>query len=150
MAKRHHASKRHHHMNEHHMPEHMHAGHPRRGMKMKYDTLRHERDMFNDEKRHDSEPMPGGPYHYDRERREDYSEPYAGRSGRRRQEMADAGMIHEDHAAIANLPQRVEIKPYPKNMKYLPEDLDDTIRGVDRQIDYDDSKKLSHFYPKKV
>jgi len=148
---RHHASKKHHkmmkHHLEHHAPMHEAKGHHPRGHHMKkYDTLRHEPDHFNDEAHHDAEPMAGGPYHYDRERHE----PYAGRAGRRHQEMADAGMIHEDHRAIANLPQNVDIKPYPQSYKYLPEDLDDTIRGVDRQMDYDDSKKLSHFYPKKV
>lgn len=75
---------------------------------------------------------------------------YEGMEPRRRQEMEDAGMIHEDHRAIANMPQEVMIKPYPKTGPYMPEDLDDTIRGVDRQMDYDDSKRREHFYPKKV
>ncbi len=75
---------------------------------------------------------------------------YAGMEPRRRQEMEDAGMIHEDHSAIANLPQNVMIKKYSEPYAYLPEGLDDTIAGVDRQIDYDDSKRREHFYPKKV
>ena len=69
---------------------------------------------------------------------------------RRRQELEDAGMIHEDHSQIANLPQYVKIAPYPKTGPYLPEVLEDTIKGVDGQMDYDDNKRKAHFYPKKV
>jgi len=75
---------------------------------------------------------------------------YAGAEPRRRQEMEDAGMIHEDHRAIANLPQNVMIKPYPMTGPYNPEILDDTIAGIDRQMDYDDHKREDNFYPKKV
>jgi hypothetical protein len=75
---------------------------------------------------------------------------YEGSSGRRSQEMEDAGMIREDHGAIANLPQEVMIKHYPKSGAYMPEPLDDTIRGIDMQMDYDDSKRRAHFKPKKV
>ena len=76
---------------------------------------------------------------------------YAGMEPRRRQEMEDAGMIHEDHSAIANLPQQVMIKPYPKTDHYMPEGLDDTISGIDRQIDtLDGAKKDKNLVPKKV
>lgn len=75
---------------------------------------------------------------------------YSGMDARRRQEMEDAGMIHEDHRAIANLPQEVMIKPYPMTGPYIPEVLDDTIRGVDKQMDFDDRKRKEHFFPKKV
>lgn len=75
-----------------------------------------------------------------------YEDPHS----RRRQEMEDAGMIHEDKSAIANMPQEVMIKPYPMSGRYMPEDLDDTIHGVDRQMDYDDSQRQKTFMPKKV
>ncbi len=75
---------------------------------------------------------------------------YAGMSGRRTQEMQDAGMIKEDHNAIANMPQDVMIKPYPKSYDYMPEGLDDRISGIDRQINLDDSKRDKHMKPKKV
>jgi len=74
---------------------------------------------------------------------------YAGMEPRRRQEMEDAGYIHEDHDAIANLPQYPIIKSYPRTGPYLPEGLDDTIEGIDHQMDYDDGKRREHFYPKK-
>lgn len=75
---------------------------------------------------------------------------YGDQLARRTQEMQDAGMIRENPAAIANLPQEVMIKPYPKAGPYMPEGLDDTIAGVDRQMDYDDSKRAATMYPKKV
>lgn len=76
---------------------------------------------------------------------------YAGEYARRTQEMQDAGMIHMDQSAIANLPQNVMIKPYPKPGHYLPEGLDDTISGVDRQMEsLDGAKRVQHTNPKKV
>lgn len=76
---------------------------------------------------------------------------YEGNEGRRRQEMMDAGMIHEDRSAIANLPQEVMIKSYPKAGYSLDGDLNDSISGVDKQIDILDGKKRdAHKVPKKV
>jgi hypothetical protein len=102
----------------------------------------HNKDSFNDEMRHDKGR--GGFIFNER------SEPYGDMEGRRTQEMEDAGMIHENRAAIANLPQEVMIKPYPKTGPYMPEGLNDDISGIDMQMDYDDSQRRSHFYPKKV
>jgi hypothetical protein len=75
---------------------------------------------------------------------------YEGMEGRRTQEMQDAGMIRENHAAIANLPQEVMIKPWPSSGNYMPEMLDDTIEGVNKQIRMDDEKRNKHLVPKKV
>ena len=75
---------------------------------------------------------------------------YAGAEPRRRQEMRDANMIHEDHRSVANLPQYVIQKTYSDAGGYLPEDLDDTIGGVDRQMNYDSNRRNHGFYPKKV
>lgn len=139
---------------------HEHAGMERamHGLHKSYDTLRHEKDTFNDEWRHDSAPEKSGPYMYDRTSKEGYFPGNYGPDvaearegyGRRRKEMRDAGMIHEDPRQIANLPQEVRMESYPKCGPWTPEDIDDTLRGVDRQIDYDDSKKMQHFFPKKV
>lgn len=85
-----------------------------------------------------------------RKHRMEESEHYAGMEPRRRQELEDAGMIREDHSAIANMPQGVVMRPYPKSSGYMPEVLDDTIRGIDRQIDLDDSITKRDFAPKKV
>lgn len=74
---------------------------------------------------------------------------YEGHQGRRHQEMMDAGMIHEDHSAIANMPQGVMIKDWPKGGSYMPENLDDTIKSVDRQMGEDGSKRSRHERPHK-
>lgn len=81
-----------------------------------------------------------------------HREHYAGMEPRRRQEMEDAGMISEDHSQVANLPQEVVMRPYSKVGHYMPEDvLDDTIRGVDHQMDdLDGRKERQHMMPKKV
>ena len=78
------------------------------------------------------------------------SEFYAGMDGRRRLEGHDYGMIDEDHSAQANLPQNVIMSKYEEGYSYMPEGLDDTIRGVDRQIGMDDGKRRSGMRPRKV
>jgi hypothetical protein len=111
----------------------------------------HHKDHFNDEIRHDKDGYRESAPMMDRERRADFSPgKYEGRGGKMAQESRDAGMIHEDPRAIANLPQEVRIMPYPKTGPYMPEMIDDTLRGVDMQMDYDDRQRRSHMYPKKV
>ena len=78
-----------------------------------------------------------------------YDEHYAGHESRRHEEMREGGMIHEDRSAIANMPQEVMMKAYPKTGPYMPEDINDTISGIDRQMDGDDSKRKSGFNPHK-
>lgn len=75
---------------------------------------------------------------------------YEGMDSRRTQEMQDAGMIRENPSAIANLPQEVMMKPWPSAGSYIPENLDDTIAGVNRQMAMDDNKRSAHNVPKKV
>jgi hypothetical protein len=108
-------------------------------------TEMHMKDMHNDERRHNAGSEKE--HEFGKTRRLDM---YGGMDARRRTELEDAGMIHEDHRAIANLPQEVMIKPYPLTGPYNPEGLDDTIRGVDHQMDYDDKQRARHFFPKKV
>lgn len=76
-------------------------------------------------------------------------EHYAGYDPRRRQEMRDAGMIHEDHRAVANLPQAPIMKYYTGDGGYIPEVLDDTIRGIDDQMMHDDPMRKGIFKPHK-
>ena len=76
---------------------------------------------------------------------------YDGVESRRRQEAQDGSMIREDHTAMANLPQGVVMKPWAEHEAYLPEELDDTIHGIDRQINVlDNGKRNKHLEPKKV
>lgn len=59
--------------------------------------------------------------------------------------MRDGDMISEDHSAMANLPQNVIMKPY-KKPDYTDFDsiVNDTISGIDRQIDGDVSQARKH------
>ena len=63
-----------------------------------------------------------------------YDEMYAGYDARRRQEHEDSMMIKEDKSAVANLPQQVIMKEYPKSPYYEQGKLNDNLRGVDRQL----------------
>jgi len=69
---------------------------------------------------------------------------YEGLESARNQERRDSMMISEDHSAVANLPQQVMYKPWPKAGHYADYDLDDTIRGVDEQMDDDGRKMKAH------
>ena len=79
-----------------------------------------------------------------------FKDGYAGMSGRRTQEAQDAGMIRENPSAIANLPQEVMIKPWPDGGSYLPENLDDTISGINKQKNQDSIRGKSGFKPAKL
>ena len=86
--------------------------------------------------------------YYDAMESRDY---YSGLEARRRQEMLDGGMISEDKGAIANLPQNVMIKAYSKP-EYDMYDLDDTVRGVEVQMNDDvrkERRKKGQAYPEK-
>jgi hypothetical protein len=74
---------------------------------------------------------------------------YEGPANRLHQESVDGSMIHEDRGAVANLPQEVIMKTYPMNRGYMPDGLDDTIRGIDSQVDKDENKRREHFAPHK-
>jgi hypothetical protein len=50
------------------------------------------------------------------------------------------GMISEDHSAFANLPQNVIMKSYPEIVYGMRQQLDDTITGIDQQMN-DDARK---------
>jgi hypothetical protein len=53
-------------------------------------------------------------------------------------------MIHEDKNAMANLPQEVMIKPFPRSGGSLDPRLDDTQTGIDRQINDDSNQMKRH------
>ena len=74
---------------------------------------------------------------------------YSDYDKRRMMERRDANMIHEDHAAPANLPQQPVMKYWHENRNYLPEVLDDTIRGIDSQIASDDRERSGGMRPHK-
>lgn len=53
------------------------------------------------------------------------------------------GMISEDHSKLANLPQEVMMKSYPKT-DFISYDYDDTIRRIDATIDDSVDKLEKH------
>ncbi len=117
------------------------------GLRDRLDESRadHRRNKYNDEKHSDKDGDYGllrGPL--------TEAEDYMGMPTSMRRGLERPEMIYEDRRAIANLPQEVMIKAYPRTGPYMPEAIDDTGRGVDRQIDFDDEKRREHFYPKKV
>jgi len=106
----------------------------------------HQSQKYNDEHHSDKDSYPADMYGHELSAAEEYmGMPTDMRGG-----LEHSAMIREDHRAIANLPQEVMIKPYPKTGPYLPEDLNDDVSGVDAQMDYDDEQRRNHFYPKKV
>lgn len=64
---------------------------------------------------------------------------YEGIDERRRQEASDAAMMGSARGH-ANMPQEVIMKDYPKVGSSMPENLDDTMKGIDKQIKADSSK----------
>lgn len=56
-----------------------------------------------------------------------YSSFYAGLDPRRRQEMADGGMVKEDRAAIANLSEKPIHREYPPAGYYSSPYIDDSV-----------------------
>lgn len=79
-----------------------------------------------------------------------YDGDYSGPLNRaRNEERRDFEMISEDKSAVANLPQQVMYKPWPKAGYYADYDLDDTIRGVNKQMDEDGSDMKRHKSSKK-
>jgi len=82
----------------------------------------------------------------------DYSRANREKNGmdpRRYQEMRDAGMIQEDHSAVANLPQMVKYHDWPSEHDYPRYGLDDTIRGIDYQEEEDYKGMERHLQPGK-
>jgi len=84
-------------------------------------------------KRHHSSASEAGIYS---NKVEKFQEKYAGPMQRRRMEREDFNMISEDHTKMANMPTEVKMVYYSKN-RYSTYDLDDTIRGIDKQISKD-------------
>lgn len=66
------------------------------------------------------------------------------------QETRDGGMIRADHKAVANMPQSVIYKEWPSPRGYMPENLNDTISGINKQIGSDHGKTMKHFQPKQI
>ncbi len=64
-------------------------------------------------------------------------------------EKHDAGMIGNDHSKFANLPTEVMMKGYPECPAYMDWDMQDNIKGVDKQLSNDNARRKSGFQPHK-
>ena len=107
----------------------------------------HNRNEYNDEMRNDK-GMPSVAQRYRGGMQGEGH--YSGMEDRLNQEAVDGSMIREDHFAVANLPQNVIMRPYRRGGYGIPEGVNDTIEGVDRQLAYDNREMDKHMYPKKV
>lgn len=68
---------------------------------------------------------------------------------RREHEMRMSGMISENRSEVANMPQEVRYHAWPKSQEGMYAKLDDTISGIDRQMDMDHSKARRDMDPTK-
>ena len=75
---------------------------------------------------------------------------YEDRDSVRRQEHKDASMVPNGNGAHAGMPTEVVMKAYADDNSYLPENLDDTIKGIAAQKSLDNGKKRAHLAPKKI
>jgi len=64
-------------------------------------------------------------------------------------ENKDAGMIGNDTSAFANLPTQVMMKAYPECPAYMNWEMEDNIRGIDKQLSGDNSRRKAGFDPHK-
>lgn len=97
-----------------------------------------------DESRGMKKAMGKDKYYRDMER-----EFYVAGDDRKRADLEDSGMIREDRSAVANLPQGVIMRPYPKGSYGYEKGLNDTLSGIDMQMS-DDSKEMKmDAYPEK-
>jgi hypothetical protein len=77
-----------------------------------------------------------------------YGGDYAGIDARRAMENRDANMIPSDRG-IANMPQTLVMRQYPNTVYNGFEGLNDTIRGIDKQMKDDVKMKKSSKFPEK-
>lgn len=63
--------------------------------------------------------------------------------------MDYSGMIKSSNTEFANMPTQVVFKAYPAGSGYLPEKLDDSIKGIDKQMMKDNAKKMGNLQPEK-
>lgn len=97
--------------------------------------------MYNNEQRRDQRAF---------ERLKDMeNEFYAGVDPRRRQEMADGGMVREDHNSMSNLPRKAIHCEFPQAPYYASNYMDSSERGVDTQLDDNGDSMARYLNPNK-
>ena len=68
---------------------------------------------------------------------------------KKRHHSSERSEISESKSSVANMPQEVSYKPWPKGGHYEDYYLDDTISGIDKQMDEDGMKMKKHLQPGK-
>lgn len=63
--------------------------------------------------------------------------------------MKPSGMIDEDHSAMANMPQGVVMKEYPKAAYSNLGGYKDNIQGIDQRM-HDDARKMGKYQSKEL
>jgi hypothetical protein len=76
-----------------------------------------------------------------------HREMYAGKTMRSEMDRENSHMIGEDHHAIANMPQHVVMRSWPKGYDYVDYHLNDTISGIDTQRKSDSKFKKQRAHP---
>lgn len=74
---------------------------------------------------------------------------YQGVDPRRREEIADGGMVREDHNAMANLPRQAIHCEFPQAPYYASNYIDNAQRGVDNVNDDDGDSMARYLNPYK-
>lgn len=64
---------------------------------------------------------------------------YEGFHGRKSLESADFSMFGESKSSFANMPQELVLKAFPKGGSYSDYGIDDTVRGINKQMNDDGS-----------
>jgi len=116
-------------MNYDYMPESQYDSRSQERAIRRFEARDHYREIYDLEQRRDQR---------DFERtKEMENEFYAGVDPRRRGELADGGMVREDHKAMANLPRQAIHCEYPQAGFYETPYLDALVRGIDESPDDD-------------
>lgn len=75
---------------------------------------------------------------------------YEGREQKNAQESTDGAMMPSGIGSYANMPESLVMREYPRPYDGMPENIDDSIRGIDGQIKKDNMKKRANLQPEKV
>jgi hypothetical protein len=75
---------------------------------------------------------------------------YEGEDVRRSTEHEDGAMMPSGHGQHANMPQEVVMREFGKSHYGMPENLNDGMGGIDKQIGTDEGDLHKRMKPKKV
>ncbi len=96
-------------------------------------------EMYNNEQRRDQRAFA--------RLKDTENEFYQGVDPRRRKEIADGGMVREDHTAMSNLPRQAIHCEYPGASYYESNYMDTSVRGTDPELDDNNSSMDRYLNP---